>query len=85
MNNGIILEICIAGLNCRAGYATEYSMWDLYFFSTSYGDASRFFCNQTYKFFGIAWLSFSLAAIYLFVFPTSVPQNRKNTDQSPTV
>ena len=24
MNNDIILEICIAGLNCRAGYATEY-------------------------------------------------------------
>ena len=23
MNNDIILEICIAGLNCRAGYATE--------------------------------------------------------------
>ena len=22
MNNDIILEICIAGLNCRAGYAT---------------------------------------------------------------
>ena len=25
MNNDIILEICIAGLNCRAGYATVYT------------------------------------------------------------
>ena len=24
MNNDIILEICIAGLNCRAGYATAH-------------------------------------------------------------
>ena len=29
MNNDIILEICIAGLNCRAGYATAHRTADV--------------------------------------------------------